>query len=42
MSDLENDKERLFMKVVDIIVGIAVLIVVAIIVLQRNTSLLRF
>ena len=41
MSDQET-KERLFMKIVDIIVGIAVLIVVAIIVLQRNTNLLRF
>jgi hypothetical protein len=30
------------MKVVDIIVGIAVLLVLAIIVLQRNTNLLRF
>ena len=39
MSDQEDRKERFYMKIIDIIIGLAVMVVLVIIFLQRQTNL---
>ena len=42
MSDQEDKREKLYMKIIDIIVGLAMLVVITIIILQRQTYIFHF
>jgi len=37
-----DDRERFYLKVIDVVVGLAIIIVVVGIILQRQLSILRF
>ena len=37
-----NDRERFYLKVIDVVVGLAIIIIVIGIILQKQLSILRF